>query len=395
LAQPRVFPVVLAGFAAFLDLYAPQPLLPTLAHVFGASSFAVSFTITAATTGVAVSAPLVGRLADRIGLRRVIVISAFALALSTALVATSRTLGQLVAWRLLQGAVTPGVFAIAIAYILEEWPPARVGSAMGAYVSGTVVGGFVGRATAGYFAGHYGWQSGFAVLAAANLIAAVLLMLTLQPETARAHRAAGSNVGSLVAIVRSRPLLATYAVGFCVLCAQLAMFSYITFPLAAPPFGLSPSTLGFLFSVYLVGAVATPISGRWIDVHGHRAVLSLSVALGVTGALMTLSSVLPAVVVGLALFATAIFIAQASASSHVGVHAAEGRGLAIGLYATCYYVGGTFGGALPAPLWEQGGWRAVVAFVVGVQAVMLVTAWSFWGRGADRRPAAQVIGSAP
>jgi MFS family permease len=156
------------------------------------------------------------------------------------------------------------------------------------------------------------------------------------------------------------------------------MFSYITFPLAAPPFGLSPSQLGFLFSVYLVGAVATPISGRWIDIHGHRAVLTLAVTLGVTGALLTLASALPTVVVGLALFATAIFIAQASASSHVGVHAAEGRGLAIGLYATCYYVGGTFGGALPAPLWERGGWGACVAFIIGVQLLMLGIAWTLW-----------------
>jgi MFS transporter, YNFM family, putative membrane transport protein len=378
LTQPRTFPVVLAGFAAFLDLYAPQPLLPTLARTFGASSFAVSLTITAATMGVAVAAPLVGRLADVVGLRLVIIYSAFALAAATALVATSRTLAELVGWRLLQGAIAPGVFAIAIAYILEEWPPSRVGRATGAYVSGTVVGGFVGRATTGYFAAHYGWQSGFYVLAAANVAVAVLLALTLRPERARHRRAPADVTGGLEALFRSAPLLATYAVGFCVLCAQLAMFTYITFPLAAAPFNLSSSRLGFLFSVYLVGAVVTPLSGRWIDAYGHRAVLTLAVAIGLTGALMTLAASLAIVVSGLALFATAIFIAQASASSHVGVHAVHGRGLAIGLYSTCYYVGGTFGAGLPAPLWEHGGWPACVAFIIGVQLAMLAVAWRFW-----------------
>src|SRR5436305_7164236 len=96
---PRIVPVVLAGFTAFLDLYATQPLLPFLARTFRASSFAVSLTITASTAGVAVAAPFVGTLADRIGLQRVIVISSFALAVATALAATATTLPQLIVWR--------------------------------------------------------------------------------------------------------------------------------------------------------------------------------------------------------------------------------------------------------------------------------------------------------
>ena len=36
-AGPRLFPVVLAGFTAFLDLYATQPLLPLLMRVFDAT----------------------------------------------------------------------------------------------------------------------------------------------------------------------------------------------------------------------------------------------------------------------------------------------------------------------------------------------------------------------
>ena len=68
-------PVVLAGAAAFLDLYATQPLLPLLARTFQASTFDVGLTITAPTVAVALAAPGVGRLADMFGLRRVIVAS--------------------------------------------------------------------------------------------------------------------------------------------------------------------------------------------------------------------------------------------------------------------------------------------------------------------------------
>src|SRR5204863_165057 len=54
-------PVMLAGFAAFVGLYATQPLLPLLARVFRASSFEVSLTITAPPIAVALAAPAIGR----------------------------------------------------------------------------------------------------------------------------------------------------------------------------------------------------------------------------------------------------------------------------------------------------------------------------------------------
>ena len=52
------FPVVLAGAAAFLDLYSTQPLLPLLTRTFGASTFEAGLTITAPTVAVAIFAPL-------------------------------------------------------------------------------------------------------------------------------------------------------------------------------------------------------------------------------------------------------------------------------------------------------------------------------------------------
>jgi YNFM family putative membrane transporter len=129
---------MLAGFAAFLDLYSTQPLLPLLTRTFHATNFDVSLTVTASTAAVAVAAPFVGRLGDRFGLRTVIVGSAFALATATVLAATATGLWTLIAWRFVQGLATPGLVATAIAYIHEEWPKSRVGRTTAAYVSGTV-----------------------------------------------------------------------------------------------------------------------------------------------------------------------------------------------------------------------------------------------------------------
>jgi MFS transporter, YNFM family, putative membrane transport protein len=376
--RPRAFPIVVAGFSAFLDLYATQPLLPFLARTFHASNFSVSLTVTAPTLAVAVAAPVVGRLADRFGLRRTIVASAFALALATALCATAVTLPQLIVWRFVQGLVSPGIFSIAIAYIHDEWPAAKAGSATAAFVGGTVVGGFVGRAMTAVLTSAMSWQSAFGVLSLLNFGAAAVIWWRLAPEHERARPVHGSAARMFSAHVRNKQLVATYVIGFCILCGQIATFTYVTFHLAAPPFALSTAALGWIFITYLLGAVVTPAAGAWIDRYGLRAAFIVSVMMGIAAALLTLAPSLTVILAGLALFGTSVFITQAVATSHVAVNAAEGRGLAIGLYATCYYVGGSVGGAVPALLWSTGGWPACVAFVVFVQLTMLSIAALLW-----------------
>ena len=127
-----------------------------------------------------------------------------------------------------------------------------------------------------------------------------------------------------------------------------------------------------------MGAAITPLSGRWIDVYGHRTTLVTAIAIGVAGSLLTLAPVLAAVVFGLALVCTGVFIAQAAASSYVGAAARQDRGLAVGLYAMCYYAGGSAGGALPAMAWNAGGWRACVLFVVAVQFATAIIGLLCW-----------------
>src|SRR5271168_4736005 len=68
-----VIAVFLCGVFAFIDLYATQPLLPLLAHLFHASKASVGLTVSASTLGVALSALVWGVFAERLSRRRVIV----------------------------------------------------------------------------------------------------------------------------------------------------------------------------------------------------------------------------------------------------------------------------------------------------------------------------------
>ena len=388
-ATPSIFPVVLAGICAFLTLYAPQPILPLLADLFHASRVRISLLVTVSTLGVALAAPLIGRLADRVGRKRVIVLSTLVLGLTTLLAATSTSLGLLLFWRFLQGVATPGVFSVTTAYIHDEWPPHRAAAAISAYISGTVAGGFSGRVITGFATEHWGWQWAFVLLAAINLCVAAYLAARLPVESGFTHpslRPVADSMGSsTLEHLRNSRLLGAYGVGFCVLFSQVAMFTYVTFHLAAPPFSLGPGPLGFIFVVYLAGVVVTPLAGRRANREGHRRMLLYAAMLTAAGALMTLAPQLAVVIAGLGIYCTGVFISQSSATSFVGMAATRNRALALGLYATFYYIGGTFGGSAPGWLWQAFGWTGCVALVVSVQAVIASVGWSAWAAADGRQ----------
>ncbi len=345
--RQRVAAVVVAGYCAFLQIYATQPLLPMLTQVFHAGREAVSLTVTMASLGVAISAPLAGILADRIGRRKVIVWSAFLLALTSIATASAANLTQLIAWRFLQGVFTPGVFAVTVAYINDEWRDAGAGRVVASYISGTVSGGFSSRIISGLVASHWPWPRVFLVLGGLNLILAVVIALWLPEERRREPAGHGFRWNAVEAHLKNGPLLAAFSVGFCVLFSLVGLFTYVTFHLAAAPYSLSPGALGSIFFAYLAGVVVTPLAGRSIDRFGHRRVLAFAVAVSITGVALSLAAPLWMIAAGLAVACTGVFSAQASASAFIGVAAEQNRGLAVGLYATFYYLGGSAGAAAP------------------------------------------------
>lgn len=411
--------LALAGVCAFLDLYAPQPVLPMLREIFHTTAAEIGWTISATTLGVALAAPVAGIVADRVGRRRTIVACLFGLSIPTMLAATASTLPALVFWRFIAGLFMPGIITAALAYVAEEWEGRESARAVTTYITGTVLGGFAGRMLTGVLAEHGGWRTSFVDIGAMTLIGAVAvsrwlpaeqshsaqetwfatderyesagvspfcqrLLDTLPARNERTGRRAGDegerrrSLASFTAHLRNPLLIATYAVGFSVLFSLVATFTFITFHLAAAPYRLGPIAQGALFFVYLLGLVVTPASSAWMHRYGQRLTLTIAVLASSVGVLLTLSGPLWLVVAGLALCSSGVFVCQAAASSFVGIAASQAKAAAAGLYVTFYYIGGSAGAVLPGLLWKSTGWTGCVALIVAVQLIAGAVAYRYW-----------------
>lgn len=378
-AESRVLGVALAGIGCFLDLYATQALLPMLARQFAATPAEISLTVSATTFAVALIAPFIGAVSDALGRKRVIVTAMFALVVPTVGVAFSGSLDQMVFWRFVQGLLLPPIFAVTVAYVGEEWPPAEATAVTGLYVSATALGGFFSRFLTGLVAEHFGWRAAFLALAAITLACALGVTRFLTRE--RRFTRSGGFVNSgrfMLAHLRNPRLVATFGVGFGVLFSFIAIFTYIDFVLVAAPFHLTTAALGTIFVVYLVGLVITPFTGRFVARLGRRRVVAVAIAIWIGGLMLTFVPSLPFILAGLTICAASGFVCQSCATSYVAISARQARSSAVGLYVTVYYIGGSTGAVVAGIAWNLFGWPGCVGAVTLVLLAVAATVLRFW-----------------
>lgn len=378
-SDPRRLAIALSGLCTFINLYATQPLLPLLAREFGASPAEVSLTIGATTLAVALVAPFVGMVADVVGRKRIIAGAMALMVIPTAMVALSTSIGELILWRFAQGLLLPPIFAVTLAYIGDEWPGEEIASVTAAYIAAGGLGGFLGRFLSGVVADHGGWRAAFWIYAGITGLAAIYVAVAL-PRERNFVRAEGLRHSARLALGHffNPSIVATFVMGFAVLFSFVAAFTYVNFYLAAPPFELSTSALGSIFVVYLLAVVVTPMTGRWVRRIGRRALVIWAAAGWCAGLVVTLVPWLPAIIAGLAITSVSGFVCQAAATGLLAQRAVAARSSALGLYVTCYYLGGSAGATAPAPIWEWAGWPGCVALVIVVLAAMAGLVARFW-----------------
>ncbi|NVZ68591.1 MFS transporter [Pseudomonas costantinii] len=359
----------LCGCAAFLNLYATQSILQTFAAQFHISAKTAGWSITVTTLAVAITAPFVSRLIGRFEQRTVIAVAALLLAIPALMTAYADSFAEVLVWRFVEGMLIPVVFATSVAYIGDRWRGGTVTEVTSLYVAGTVLGGFAGRFVTGVMTEYVGWREAFELLAALSLMVGGFIQFLLP-----ANRRQMSAVKATRSGIFRQPLLAAYAVGFCVLFSQVAVFTYAGLYLGLPPFSLGPAALGTLYMVFLLALIVIPIAGRLSKARPHAELLTVAAVLGISGSALTLVSSLWSTVVGLALSSTGVFLAQAAVNAFITATARDNKSGAVGVYLTCYYLGGSCGAIAPSLIWERWGWAGCVTLIIGFQLLTLLIA---------------------
>lgn len=365
----------LIGMFAFLQVYSIQAILPVLMMDFTATEVQAGMIVGATILAIAIMSPFLGMLSDAVGRKSFIVGALLFLAIPTALIAQSPNIGWMGMWRFMQGLSVPGITVVTIAYIGEEFEGRALTELMSFYVSGSVLGGFMGRFLLGHLHELIGWRAGYYVMAGMTLIGALWVVKMLP---ASRHFVANPNFRSAMQTLGehlvNRYVVTSCLLGACVLFSLVGCFTFINLHLADTPYELSTGALANIFAVYLIGVVITPLSTTLLRRFGSARTVRVAVIISMLGVLLTLVTPLWGIVLGLAIMSSGVFITQAATISYIAVNVKKGRSLASGLYYMGYYAGGTMGAWLCGIAYARGQWSLTVWLLLFVQVLALLVA---------------------
>jgi YNFM family putative membrane transporter len=365
-----------AGFATFVLLYCVQPLMPVFAGEFGISPAMSSLTVSLTTAALSVTIVVAGTLSESLGRKPIMSLSLAASAALTLCSAVADSFEQLLLLRLLMGVALSGVPSVALAYLGEEIATRSVGLAIGLFIGGSALGGMSGRFLCAALTDLGGWRLGLAGVGAVSALCAAIFWVALpqsrhfRPRPLRLRRTLSSIGGSL-----ADPGLRWLCVcGFLLMGSFVTVYNYVGFRLQAPPYGFSQTQIGALFSVYVLGMLASTWTGSLADRFGRRTMLGSSIALLLAGVELTRAEPAALIVLGVAVVTIGFFGAHAVCSAWVQQRASTAKAEAASLYLFCYYVGSSVVGSLSGMVYQAWGWPGIADLLTILQAIGLAIA---------------------
>ena len=280
----RRSPLIAVYLTVFIDLLGFSiilPLLPYYAEHYGATGVWVGALIAAYALMQFLSAPVLGRLSDRVGRRPVLLVSLAGSCAALVLTGLAHSLWLLLLARIVDGA-SGGSIATAQAYVADSTAPEQRAHYMG--LLGAAVGlGFTLGPGIGGALNVFGFSAaafGAAALSGANF----LFALAKLPETRRAN--APTHTGALPSLAEIAGAFRRPAVGRVLWAGFLAMFAFTgmeaTFALFGQRrFGLTGGGFAALFTY--IGVIGVIVQGwlvrRLATRHGERKLAAAGAAL--------------------------------------------------------------------------------------------------------------------
>lgn len=376
-AAPRWMLPTLCGaaFMVFVQTFMVAPLIPRLAGVFASSVGWVGVAVPAYVVPEAIATLWIGPLSDRLGRRRVIMVSLLVFIVLTALTATAGNVGGFIGWRIATGLSAAGVVPICLTLIGDVVPFNRRGRAVGWFFGAIAGGTATGAAVGALLEPLVGWRVLFLIVAACSAVLLLVMLTTTALPRISASAAPWSAVAAgyrrLLQSARGRR---TYAYVLLNAVLQSGVFTWLGVYLHRR-FGLGETGIGLVLLGYGVpGLLFGPVIGKLADRIGRALIIPSGVALtGVCALLLALPLPLPGVRVAIVLLSLGFDLTHPQLAA-ITTDLGGGRGQAVAVMAFSLF--GGFGlGSLLFQAALTLGFTAALALFGGVALVAAVLAY--------------------
>jgi len=185
-----LFAVMLGTVLEVLDVSVVNVAIPEMMGNLGATLDQIGWVSTGYIIANVIILPLTGWLSAVFGRRRYLAGSMVLFTVASVFCGTSRSLNELVFFRVMQGVGGAALLSTAQATLLEIFPPRQVGMVQGIFSLGVVVAPTVGPTLGGWITDHYSWPWVFFINLPIGIVATVLTLLFIKDSKYK-HKANG------------------------------------------------------------------------------------------------------------------------------------------------------------------------------------------------------------
>lgn len=320
---PEVAVLTAVAFSVALGFGIVAPAIPLFAKAFGVSNFAAGAVISVFALVRFASAPVAGRLVNRLGERVVLASGIGIVGVSSLLAGLSGSFAQLIVLRGIGGFGSALFTVSSFALLMRVAPPGQRGRSAGTYQTGFLLGAIAGPAFGGPLTA-WSLRAPFFVYAATLLIAGAVAMVFLARTALREHEVAAGTadvaptpLGTAIRSAAYRAAVANnFAVGWSIFGVRASLIPL--FVVEGLRLGPSWTGAGLVLSAVVQALVLIP-TGRLVDSRGRRPFLQAGAAFSMAaGVAMALAGSAPLFMIGMALYGTGSAFLSVSSAAVVG-----------------------------------------------------------------------------
>lgn len=176
--------IMLATIMQVVDMTIVNVALPHMQGNLSATQDQIAWVLTSYIVASAIMTPLTGLLADKLGRKRLFVLSVVGFTLASMLCGMATSLEQIVLFRILQGAFGAPLVPLSQSVVLDTYPREKHGSAMALWGMGVMVGPILGPTLGGWLTEYYSWRWAFYINVPVGALA-LFGIIGFVPETER------------------------------------------------------------------------------------------------------------------------------------------------------------------------------------------------------------------